>query len=119
MGKLDGAALEPIARSMVEISAAVQPGETVFVYYDPAGAPLARRLARLCSEIGARVVYVQRDLWLEAEVAATCSPRDALRSSVLNDLAVQMSDVVLVVRAATDQDAFEKVPRDRVQLWNQ
>ena len=33
---MDAAAVEPIARAMVEISAAVKPGETVVVFYDPA-----------------------------------------------------------------------------------
>lgn len=116
---MDAAAIEPIARAMVDISAKVEAGETALVFYDAGGAPLARRVARLASEKGARVLYLQRDQFLEAEVAATCSSKDALRSSVLNDVAIQMSDVVFIVRCATDADAFEQVPRDRLVLWNQ
>lgn len=115
---LDAAAIEPIARAMVEVSAGVRAGETALVFYDAAGAPLARRLARLSTDAGARVLYLQRDQALEAEVASACSPRDALRSSVLTDLAVQMADVVFLVRCATDSDAFERVPRERQILWN-
>src|SRR5262245_54532325 len=115
---LDEAAIEPIARAMVEISTDVRAGETVLVFYDPGGAALARRLARLATEVGARVLYLQRDQALEAQVAAACSRGDALRSSVLNDLAIQMADVVLIVRCATDADAFEIVPRERMVLWN-
>jgi aminopeptidase len=103
---------------MVDISAGLQSGETALVFYDPGGAPLARRIARLSAEIGARVLYLQRDQPLEAQVAEVCSPKDALRSSVLNDMAIQMSDVVFIVRCATDADAFEIVPRDRMILWN-
>lgn len=115
---MDDAAIEPIARAMVEISAGVKAGETALVFYDPGSAALARRLARLSTEVGARVLYLQRDQRLEAQIAQVCSPRDALRSSVLNDLAIQMSDVVFIVRCATDADAFEIVPRDRMILWN-
>ncbi len=118
MFTFDDAAVDPIARAMVAISAGVKAGDTVLVYYDPPGAILARRLARRSSEAGARVLYIQRDLWHEAEVAATCTERDALRSSVLNDVALQMADVTFIVRAATDQDAFEKVPRERLNAWN-
>jgi aminopeptidase len=115
---MDDAAIEPIARAMIEISTDLRAGDTVLVFYDSGGAPLARRLARLATEAGARVLYLQRDQALEAQVAAACSPGDALRSSVLNDVAIQMADVVLVVRCATDADAFEIVPRDRMILWN-
>jgi aminopeptidase len=115
---MDAAAVEPIARAMVNISGAVRSGETVLVFYDHGGALLARRLARLSGDLGARVLYIQRDQALEAEVAATCNERDALRSSVLNDAAVQAADVVFMVRCATDADAFEHVPRDRMILWN-
>jgi aminopeptidase len=118
MAMMDEGAIEPIARSMVEISTDLRPGETALVFYDPGGARLARRVARLATEVGARVIYLQRDQALEAEVAAACSPRDALRSSVLNDVALQMADVVYIVRCATDADAFESVPRDRMILWN-
>ena len=104
---------------MVDISANVKPNETVLVFYDAAAALLARRLARHASEKVARVVYLQRDQMLEAEVAATCSPKDALRSSVLNDVGVQMSDVVLIARSAADAEAFNAVPHDRMKLWNQ
>ncbi|HEV8634005.1 MAG TPA: aminopeptidase [Chloroflexota bacterium] len=116
---LDAAAIDRIARAMVEISADVRAGESALVFYDAGAAPLARRLARVCSERGARVLYVQRDQFLEAEVAATCSPRDALRSSILNDVAVQASDVVLIARCSTDAEAFEIVPHERLRLWNQ
>jgi aminopeptidase len=116
---LDAGAIDRIARAMVEISTDVQPGETALVFYDAGAAPLARRLARIASERGARVLYLQRDQRLEAEVAATCSPRDALRSSVLNDLAIQTSDAVLIARCATDAEAFESVPHERMKLWNQ
>lgn len=116
---LDGATLDSIAAAMVDISGNVKAGETVLVFYDTGAASLARRLARRSSDIGARVLYIQRDQPLEAEVALTCSRRDALRSSVLNDVAIQMSDVVLIVRCATDADAFEVVPRDRMVAWNQ
>src|SRR5437867_5728207 len=116
---LDAAAIDRIARAMVEISADVRAGETALVFYDAGASPLARRLARVCSERGARVLYVQRDQFLEAEVAATCSPRDALRSSILNDVAVQTSDVVLIARCSTDAEAFEIVPHERLRLWNQ
>src|SRR5919107_860702 len=109
MARMDESAIEPIARAMVEISTEPRPGETALVFYDPGGAPLARRLARLATEVGARVLYLQRDQALEAQVAVACAPRDALRSSVLNDLAIQMADVVLIVRCATDADAFEIV----------
>jgi aminopeptidase len=115
---LDAGAVDRIARAMVEISAEVRPGETALVFYDAGAAPLARRLARIASERGARVLYVQRDQLLEAEVAATCSPRDALRSSILTDVAVQASDVVLIARCATDAEAFESVPHERMRLWN-
>jgi aminopeptidase len=118
MAGLDDAAIDSIARSMIELSTELRAGETVLVFYDPGGAALARRLARLATEVGARVLYLQRDQALEAQVAVACSPRDALRSSVLNDVAIQMSDVVLIVRCATDADAFEIVPRDRMILWN-
>src|SRR5438094_9554225 len=101
MAGLDEAAIGTIARAMVEISTDLRAGETALVFYDPGGAPLARRLARLATEIGARVVYLQRDQALEAQVAAVCSPGDALRSSVLNDVAIQMADVVYIVRCAT------------------
>jgi aminopeptidase len=103
---------------MIELSTDLRAGETALVFYDPGGAPLARRLARLATEVGARVIYLQRDQALEAQIAVACAPRDALRSSVLNDLAIQMADVVLIVRCATDADAFEIVPRDRMILWN-
>lgn len=118
MSLLTTATLESIARGMVDVSANLQPGETALVFYDAGAAPLARRLARVASERGARVLYIQRDQPLEAEVALTASPRDALRSSVLNDVAVQMSDVVLIVRCATDAEAFDAVPRERMTLWN-
>jgi aminopeptidase len=118
MPTLDPATVDRIATAMVEISADVKPNETVLVFYDAPAATLARRLARLASAKGARVLYVQRDQALEAEVAATCSTRDALRSSVLNDLAIQMSDVVLIARSATDAEAFDAVPHERMQLWN-
>src|SRR5205823_5840112 len=88
MAAMDEAAIEPIARAMVEISAAVRPGDTALVFYDAGGAPLARRIARLATEVGARVLYIQRDQALEAQVAAACSSGDALRSSALNDVAV-------------------------------
>ena len=110
--------MEPIARAMVEISTDVRAGETALVFYDAGGAPLARRIARLATERGARVLYFQRDQPLEAEVAVACTPRDALRSSVLIDTAIQMCDVVYFVRCSTDADAFEIVPRDRMILWN-
>jgi aminopeptidase len=116
---MDAAAIEPIARAMVEISAGVRPGETVLVFYDPGGAPLARRLARLSSEAGARVLYLQRDQWLEAEIAATCSTKDAVRSGILNDVAFQAADVTLIVRCATDTHAFENVPNERLRTWNE
>jgi aminopeptidase len=118
MSALDDAAIEPIARAMIELSTDLRAGETALVFYDPGGAPLARRLARLATEVGARVIYLQRDQALEAQIAVACAPRDALRSSVLNDLAIQMADVVLIVRCATDADAFEIVPRERMILWN-
>jgi aminopeptidase len=118
MAGLDDAAIEPIARAMIEISTDLRAGDTALIFYDSGGARLARRLARLATEIGARVLYLQRDQALEAQVAAVCSPGDALRSSVLNDVAIQMADVVLVVRCATDADAFEIVPRNRMILWN-
>jgi aminopeptidase len=73
----------------------------------------------LSSEAGARVLYLQRDQWLEAEVAATCTPKDAARSATLNDVAFQSADVTLIVRCATDTDAFENVPRDRFKRWNE
>lgn len=116
---MDAAAIEPIARAMVDISAGVRPGETVLVFYDAAAAPLARRLARLSSEAGARVLYLQRDQWLEAELAATASEKDVARSGILNDVAFQAADATLMVRCATDADAFESVPRERVRLWNE
>ena len=118
-GRLDAGAIDRIARAMVEISADVRSDETALVFYDAGAAPLARRLARIASERGARVLYLQRDQRLEAEVAATCSPRDALRSSILNDVAVQASDVVLMARCAPDSEAFESVPHERMKLWNQ
>jgi aminopeptidase len=118
MAGLDDAAIEPIARAMIEISTDLRADDTALIFYDPGGAPLARRLARLATEVGARVLYLQRDQAFEAQVAAACSPGNALRSSVLNDVAIQMADVVLVVRCATDADAFEIVPRDRMILWN-
>src|SRR5438045_1789 len=114
MAGMDEAAIEPIARAMVEISATVRPGDTALVFYDAGGAPLARRIARLATEAGARVLYLQRDQGLEAQVAAACTPRDALRSAALIDVAVQMADVVFIVRCSTDADAFEIVPRDRM-----
>jgi aminopeptidase len=116
---MDAAAIEPIARAMVEISAGVRPGETVVVFYDPAGAPLARRLARLSSEAGARVLYFQRDQWLEAEIATSSSTKNAVRSGILNDVAFQAADVTLIVRCATDTQAFENVPSDRLRVWNE
>jgi aminopeptidase len=116
---MDAAAIEPIARAMVEISAAVKPGETVLVFYDPAGAALARRLARLSSEAGARVLYLQRDQWLEAEIAATASDKNVVRSGILNDVAFQAADVTLIVRCATDASAFENVPQERLRAWNE
>ena len=118
MATLDEGAIEPIARAMIEISTELRAGQTALVFYDPGGAPLARRLARLATEVGARVLYLQRDQALEAQVAATCSPGDALRSAVLSDVAIQMADVVLIVRCASDADAFEIVPRERMILWN-
>jgi aminopeptidase len=116
---MDAAAIEPIARAMVDISAGVKAGETVLVFYDPAGAPLARRLARLSSEAGARVLYYQRDQWLEAEIAATCSTKDAVRSGILSDVALQAADVTLIVRCATDANAFERVPQERLRIWTE
>ncbi len=115
---LDPGTIDRIAHAMVTISAAIQKGETALVFYDAAGAPLARRLARLASERGARVLYIQRDQPLEAEVAATCSVADAKRSSILNDVAIQMSDAVLIVRSVTDAEAFQAVPRERMVAWN-
>src|SRR5947209_3759644 len=73
MAGMDEAAFEPIARAMVEISTDLRAGETALVFYDPGGAPLARRLARLATEIGARVVYLQRDQALEAQVLAAAT----------------------------------------------
>jgi aminopeptidase len=116
---MDIATIDRIAKAMVDISAGVRAGETVLVFYDAAAAALARRLARAASENGARVLYLQRDQMLEAELAATCSERDALRSSVLNDVAIQMSDVVLIARSASDAEAFNVVPHERMKLWNQ
>lgn len=115
---MNPAALERIARAMVGISTDVKAGDTALVFYDHDGAPLARRLARLATERGARVLYIQRDQLLEAEVAVACNERDALRSAVLIDTAIQMADVVYFVRCSTDADAFEIVPRDRMILWN-
>lgn len=116
---MDIATIDRIATAMVDISARVRSGETVLVFYDAAAAMLARRLARKASEKGARVIYLQRDQTLEAEVAATCSGKDALRSSFLNDLAIQTSDVVLIARSAADAEAFNAVSHDRMKLWNQ
>ena len=118
MAVMDESAIEPIARAMVDISASIREGDTALVFYDPGGALLARRVARLSSEKGARVLYIQRDQALEAEIAATCSERNALRSSVLNDFAVQMADAVFMIRCASDSEAFASVPRDRMVLWN-
>ena len=116
---MDIATIDRIAEAMVDISAGVKSGETVLVFYDAAAAALARQLARAASRKGARVIYLQRDQMLEAEVAATCSEKDALRSSVLNDMAIQMSDVVLIARSAADAEAFNAVPHERMRLWNQ
>ena len=118
MVAMDATAIEPIARAMVDISASIRAGDTALVFYDAGGALLARRVARLASEKGARVLYIQRDQALEAEVAATCSDRDALRSSAINDFAIQMADAVFMIRCASDADAFASVPRDRMVLWN-
>ena len=118
MVAMDETAIEPIARAMVDISASIRAGDTALVFYDAGAALLARRVARLASEKGARVLYIQRDQALEAEVAATCSNRNALRGSVLNDFAIQMADAVFMIRCASDADAFSMVPRERMVLWN-
>src|SRR5205085_8678567 len=79
VAEMDAAAIEPIARALVEVSTKVREGETALIVYDPPGAPLARRVARLAAERGARVLYIQRDQALEAEIAASCREREVLR----------------------------------------
>jgi aminopeptidase len=111
--------IEPIVEAMVTISGKVRPEDTVLVYYDRGGAQLARAVARRSAQAGARVIYYQRDLALDAILASELSERDARRSSGFLDLMTQEADVVFVVRYATEEQAMAAVPRGRLDLWNQ
>ena len=42
-----------------------------------------------------------------------------MRSAIVGDVALQAADVTFIVRCATDQRAFENVPRDRMKVWNE
>ncbi len=107
--------VEKVASDWVHLSAKVKPTDHVLIIYDVGGRQLAKEVARLCSQKGARVYYYVRELEMDSVLFANLKKRDIARYYSFLNSQIMQADVVLMIRAAKDPTVMENVSVDRMK----
>ncbi len=118
--ELDPKLVRKIAKDWVEISTGgIKPTDQVMIIYDIAGRQLAKEVAKLVAEKGARVWYRVRELELDAELLERLSERDIARYFQHYNNEIMEADVVFMIRAAKDAKVMSKVPADKSKIYQE
>ncbi len=118
--EIDPKLVRKIAKDWVEISTGgIKPTDQVMIIYDIAGRQLAKEVAKLVAEKGARVWYRVRELELDAELLERLSERDIARYFQHYNNEIMEADVVFMIRAAKDAKVMSKVPADKSKIYQE
>jgi len=116
--KYPTAHVEKIATDMVQLCAKVKAGESVLIYYDFGATQLANKVAELCLNKKCNVNVEVRDFDIEALMAAKKTKKNLGRHFMYLDQKIYNSDVVFIIRAVHDSDAFKSVSGESNKLYN-
>ncbi len=111
--------LSPIANAWVYVSAKVQKGEHVMVYYDFPARQLAHLVAKRCLDVGARVTNLVADPEMGEIIAKGATTKDIMRAGSFRDSQIYESDVIFVIKAPVRLNVLSKVPAERLQEMTQ
>ncbi len=107
--------VEKIASDWVNLSANVKPTDHVLIIYDVGGRQLAKEVARIASQKGARVYYHVRELEMDSVLFEYSNKRDIARYYSFLNSQIMQADVVFMIRAAKDPTVMENVSVDRMK----
>lgn len=111
--------LSPIANAWVYVSAKVQKGEHVMVYYDFPARQLAHLVAKKCLNAGARVTTLITDPEMGEIIAKGATTKDIMRAGSFRDSQIYESDVIFVIKAPVRLNVLSKVSAERLQEMTQ